>query len=42
MCIVTEVCECMGSCVGCRHGAQKILKHMIMRTGVRRVIDGAV
>lgn len=40
MCVC--VCERTGSCVSCCHGAQKILEHMIMRTGVRRVIGGAV
>lgn len=36
------VFERRSSCVSCRHGAQKILERMIMRTGVRRVIDGSV
>lgn len=41
MCIVTEL-ECRVSCLSRCHGGHKILEHMIMRTGVRRVIDGVV
>lgn len=37
MCLVTEL-EQTGLCLSCCHGGQKILEHMIMRTGVRRIL----